>query len=158
MLGILRVAPKQIGEIHSRYLEGDQKLRMVWSNVCRILIYPELEFLMFPFQCSGARTGRQAEPITAGTPGEDGSRRWEQQGMFYRLYVCISGLVYANSFCSLCRSSEDRCRALRGEEDPEWDARSSGAERFSCGSPWGATASRKRGRQGPGGSHAFQRL
>lgn len=30
---------------------------------------------MFPFQCSGAGTGRQAESITAGAPGEDGSGR-----------------------------------------------------------------------------------
>lgn len=81
--------------MHSRYLEGEQKLRMDTKQCMEYLVCPELGFLMFPFQRSGARTGRQAESITAGTPGEDGSRRWEQKTSC-RLYVCISSLVYAD--------------------------------------------------------------
>lgn len=75
ILGILKVVPKQIGKMHSRYLEEEQKLRMDRKQCMEYLVCPKLGILMFPFQRSGARTGRQAESITAGTPGEDGSRR-----------------------------------------------------------------------------------
>ena len=60
--------------------------------------------------------------------------------------------------CLLLRSPEDRGGAGQGEADPERDAGGGGAAQRPGGAARGAEASGERGRQGPGGRYALQRL
>lgn len=81
-----------------------------------------------------------------------------QEGQLLMVCVHVSSPGCSYTFEFLSRSLKDRWGAVRGKEDPEWDAGSGGTERLSSSPSWGAAVTRKGGGQGPRSGHALQRL